>query len=76
MANNQAQDRYNPGAVSAEDWETHKYQDLPDGEIFYLEANRTEGNHAYRKRSDKEALNTKMQTYHEVLSNITVYTKI
>ena len=71
-----AQDRYNPQGVMAEDWETHKYFDLPDGEIFYMEANRNENNHAYRKTSDKEALNTKMQSIHEVLSNMTVYTKV
>ena len=53
MANNQAQDRYNPKGVSDEDWESHKYYDMPDGEIFYLEANRNENNHAYRKHSNK-----------------------
>ena len=76
MANNQAQDRYNPQGVSDEDWETHKYFDLPNGEIFFLEMIRNTNNHAYRKHSDKEALNTKMQTVHEVLSNIDVYTKL
>jgi len=76
MAINQAKDRYNPQGINEEDWDTHKYHDLPDGEIFYLEATRNTNNHAYRKRSDIEALNTKMQTIHEVLSNMTVYTKL
>tara|TARA_Y100000593_G_C4288048_1_gene326662 strand:+ start:1533 stop:1763 length:231 start_codon:yes stop_codon:yes gene_type:complete len=76
MSINQAQDRYNPQGVSEEDWESHKYQDLPEGEIFFMEMNRNENNHAYRKVSDVEALNTKMQTVHEVLSNMDVYTKI
>ncbi len=76
MAINQAKDRYNPQGVSEEDWEQHKYFDLPDGEIFYMEATRNVNNHAYRKHSDKQALNTKMQTVHEVLSNIDVYTKL
>ena len=76
MAINQAQDRYNPQGVNEEDWESHKYQDLPDGEIFYLEMSRNTNNHAYRKHSDKEALITKMQTVHEVLSNMDVYTKL
>ena len=76
MSVNQAQDRYNPQGVSDEDWESHKYQDLPDGEIFYLYNTREDTNHAYRKVSDTESLNTRMQTVHEVLSNIDVYTKL
>ena len=76
MSINEAKDRYNPQGVNEEDWETHKYQDMPDGEIFFMEMSRNPNNHAYRKVSDAEALNTKMQTVHEVLSNMTVYTKI
>ena len=76
MSINQAQDRYNPQGINEEDWEAHKYYDMPEGEIFYMEANRNINNHAFRKLSDKEAQNTKMQTYHEVLSNIDVYTKL
>ena len=49
---------------------------MPNGEIFFMEASRNPNNHAYRKHSDTEALNTKMQTTHEVLSNIIVYTKL
>ena len=76
MSINEAQDRYNPQGVNDEDWESHKYEDLTDGEIFFLNNTRSEDNHAYRKISDKEALNTKMQTYHDVLSNMEVYTKL
>jgi|TARA_B100000214_G_C23955942_1_gene622842 hypothetical protein len=76
MANNQAQDRYNPQGVMADDWESHKFFDLPDGEIFFLKNEKNNDNHAYRKINDKQALNTRMQTTHDVLSNITVYTKI
>tara|TARA_Y100000401_G_C8252857_1_gene189121 strand:+ start:471 stop:704 length:234 start_codon:yes stop_codon:yes gene_type:complete len=77
MAINQANDRYNPKGVSEEDWESHSYFDLPEGEIFFMEATLNTNNHAYRKHSDKQALNTKMQTVHEVVdSKMTVYTKI
>lgn len=76
MGNDPANDRYNPQGLMAEDWESHKYFDLPNGEIFFMESTRGENNHAYRKRSDKEAFNTKMQTYHEVLSNMDVFTKL
>tara|TARA_R100001443_G_scaffold95379_2_gene101928 strand:+ start:247 stop:477 length:231 start_codon:yes stop_codon:yes gene_type:complete len=76
MAINQPKDRYNPQGVNEEDWDSHKYFDLPDGEIFYLQANRNTNNHAYRKHNNKEALNTKMQTIHEVVSNMDVYTKL
>ena len=53
MSINQAQDRYNPQGINEEDWETHKYFDLPDGEIFFMETTRNENNHAYRKHNDK-----------------------
>ena len=76
MANNPAQDRYNPQGVNKEDWEQHKYDDMPNGEIFYMEANRNTNNHAYRKSSDTQAINTKMQTVHKVLSNMNVFTKL
>ena len=49
---------------------------LNNGEIFYMEMSRNTTNHAYRKHNDTEALNTKMQTYHDVLSNMEVYTKL
>ena len=76
MAINQASDRYNPQGTTDQDWETHKYYDMPDGEIFFMERSRNVNNNAYRKTNDKEALNTKMQTVHEVLSDIVVYTKL
>jgi|TARA_R110000824_G_scaffold50641_1_gene141219 hypothetical protein len=76
MANN-AMDRYNPQGINTEDWETHKYDDLPDGEIFFMEASRNTDNHAYRKLPDEQALNTKMQTTHPVENaKMIVYVKL
>ena len=76
MSNKPAQDRYKPLSTTTDDWEEHKYYDLGDGEIFFMKSIRSVDKHAYRKISDKEAQNTKMQTYHDVLSDIIVYTKL
>ena len=73
MSNNQARDRYDaPPAGGENDWEPQKYKDMPDGEIFYLEPH----GDPYRKVSDTEAVNTRKQTTHEVLSNIEVFLRI
>ena len=72
MANNPANDRYNPPSASQPDFEPAKFNDLPTGEIFYLE----ERGDPYRKVSDDEAVNTRHQTTHEVLSNIDIFTRI
>ena len=76
MPNDPINDRYNPKSTTQDDWEKHYYYDIPDGEIFYLKNEKVDDNHAYRKHSDKEAKNTKMQTVHNVESNIIVYTRV
>ena len=76
MPNNQAQDRYDPPAVTGDDWEEHKYEDLPDGSIFWLNTTRKPDNDAFRKLNDKQAMNTKNQIVLDVLSNINIFVKI
>ena len=83
MANNQAQDRYNPPGTSGSDWEEYKFEALNTGELFWLDkvpqwSDEKNGyvNEAYRKVGDREAVNTTNQILLDVLSNITVYVKI
>ena len=83
MANNQAQDRYNPPGTTGDDWEEHKFEALNNGELFWLDTKPQWSdekmayvNEAYRKAGDREAVNTTNQILLDVLSNITVYVKI
>ena len=76
MANNQAQDRYNPQGVSEDDWEPAKYADLSEGAIFWLNTERNDSNEAYRKLDEGSCMNTKNQIKLDVLSNIDVFVKI
>ena len=76
MANNQAQDRYDPPAITGDDWEEQKYLDLSNGTIFWLNTEKNMENEAYRKLDDNQAMNTKNQIVLDVLSNINVFVKI
>ena len=83
MANNPAQDRYDPPSVNDTDWEKTRYSDIGNGTLFWL-SDKPEWNdnvkdyvnEAYRKLDDKQALNTANQIILDVLSNIEIYTKI
>lgn len=72
MPNNPTQDRYDPPQSVNQDFDPKRFDDIPVGEIFHLE----QGGDPYRKTSEREALNTRMQTTHEVLSNIDVFVRI
>ena len=83
MANNPAQDRYDPPNSVETDWEKSKFMDLSDGSLFWLsdkpewnDSRKDHVNEAYRKLDDKQALNTTNQIILDVLSNIDVYVKI
>ena len=72
MSNNPAQDRYQAKGISEPDFDTIRFNDMPIGEIFYLEEN----GDPYRKTGDNSAENTRVQTTHEVLSNVDVFVRI
>ena len=51
----------NPGRVGEDGYEKAKFADLPNGELFWLNKEKSDNNHAHRKISDTEALNIKLQ---------------
>tara|TARA_Y100000310_G_scaffold105100_1_gene103473 strand:- start:468 stop:680 length:213 start_codon:yes stop_codon:yes gene_type:complete len=51
----------NPGKVGDDSYETAKFSDLNTGELFWLNTDRSDDNHAHRKLDDYEALNIKLQ---------------
>ena len=61
MANNPAQDRYDPPGIRDLDYEQTIFDELNQGELFWLNTERSDDNHAHRKISETEALNVKLQ---------------
>ena len=55
--------RYNPEEVGDPmgDWEKAKFSDLNQGELFWLNTEKSDNNHAHRKINETEALNVKLQ---------------
>ena len=51
----------NPGQVGDDGYEVAKFADLNQGELFWLNTERSDDNHAHRKISETEALNVKLQ---------------
>ena len=54
--------KYNPPQVGDNEYETAKFSDLNQGELFWLNTQKSDENHAHRKISETEALNVKLQT--------------
>ena len=51
----------NPGRVGEDGYETAKFAYLPKGELFWLNTEKSDANHAHRKLNEEEALNIKLQ---------------
>ena len=75
-SNNPAQDRYNPPGTTSPDFESVKFSEINTGELFWLEENKDSSNHAYRKTSETNALNTKLQEVRTFTRNDDVFFKI
>ena len=76
MANNQAQDRYNPPGIGEGDYEQTSFGELTNGELIWLKTDRGDDNHAYRKMNDFQALNTKTQEVRNFGRTVKVYYKM
>ena len=73
MANNQAQDAYNPERIGSE-FEKHLFEELNVGEIFRMDTNNN--SIQYRKENDTEALSLSEQKLYNAEPRQVVYTKI
>ena len=74
--NNQANDRYNPPGTAQPDFEEYNFEDLEQGELFWLNTEKSDNNHAHRKLSDTEALNVKAQEYVQFGRHANVFYKM
>ena len=71
--NNQAQDAYNPPAITNNDFDETRFSDIELDDLFWLE-NVSDGNNpTYRKITESEAGNTKTRTLESFNSTDVVY---
>ena len=77
MANNPAQDRYNPRGINSPDFEYFRFSEIPDGELVWFSTDPNSNlNHAFRKLTETTAFDTKTQTIHNIATNAHSYQKI
>ena len=75
--NDSVNDRYNPPSIDQMDFQSAKFDDLEINDLFWLEDNLNNSNHAYRKLNENQSLNT--ITRHVIEGNFnrnTLYQKI
>jgi len=77
MANNPAQDRYNPRGINVPDFDYIRFSEVSIGELVWFSDDPNPNlNHAYRKLTETTALDTKTQTVHNIAINANSYQKI
>ena len=79
MANNQANDRYNPPSVNDPDFESFRLSEIPIGQLFWRYNDDRSVNHAFRKLTDDvndNVLNTKSQQVITIPVSDIIYQKI
>ena len=78
MANNDlTRDSYNPPGLNSDDWESFKFNDLPEMELFWLTMDTNSNiNVPYRKETETSAMNTRTRETKTFLQNTVVYQKI
>ena len=77
MSNNLPQDMYDPPSSSALDFEEYRFSDIPTEELFWLNKNSNSNqNHAHRKISDFEGMDTKTRLISQFEKSLRVYQKI
>ena len=75
MPNDPANDRYNPPGTSANDFNTEKFSDIPEHDLFWLNTNRT-NNQVYRKTTSTHAMNLKTRELVPFERMVKVFQKI
>ena len=77
MPNNDlTRDSYNPSGLNSDDWESFKFYDLPEMELFWLEPKKDDQNVPYRKESPTTAMNTHTRESMKFSRDVVVFQKI
>tara|TARA_Y100001970_G_scaffold274817_1_gene375177 strand:- start:1259 stop:1498 length:240 start_codon:yes stop_codon:yes gene_type:complete len=78
MPNNPVRDSYNPKGTLDTDFETFRFSEIPEGQLFWRYNDNRGNNYAFRKLNDKQvdnALQTKAQLVVTIKNNDIVYQK-
>ena len=59
MANNPAEDNYNPPGIGQNDFDEFRFEDIEDEDLFWLNQRNGDGNPAFRKMNESQGYNTK-----------------
>ena len=59
MANNQANDRYNPPGIGQNDFDRVRFDEVEDDDLFWLTQSTAMDNAPYRKLNERQGYNTK-----------------
>ena len=59
MANNPADDRYNPPGIGQNDFDEVRFDEIEDEDLFWLNQNTGDNNPPYRKMNDNQGHNTR-----------------
>ena len=73
--NNPAQDRYDPPPITHTDFDTSKFSEIENDELFWLNNQGTNNNHAFRKINEAQAMNTKTRQINNFQRNTVIYQK-
>ena len=70
---NEIESKHNPKSVLEDEWEQMKFSDIDVNHLFWLQNFASNTNHAYRKQTDRTALNTKTREIHTFDGDTTIY---
>ena len=59
MANNPAGDMYDPPGIGQNDFDQHRFDDIEDDDLFWLNQQNGDNNPSYRKMNETQGYNTK-----------------
>ena len=73
MVNDQANDRYNPPGIGDNDFESMRFDEIEDEDLFWLNEQVGNSNPAYRKLNDTQGYNTKTGIVENFVFNASVF---
>tara|TARA_R110002020_G_scaffold429188_1_gene638699 strand:+ start:485 stop:718 length:234 start_codon:yes stop_codon:yes gene_type:complete len=77
MPNNDlTRDSYNPPGLNSDDWETFKFNDLEEMELFWLSTTKSKSNVPYRKTTPTHGMNTHTRESSVIDQKQVVYQRI
>ncbi len=73
MANNPADDRYNPPGIGQNDFDSVRFDEIEEEDLFWLNQRNDDSNPPFRKMNDKQGHNTRDGIVHNFTYNQVVF---